>query len=190
MGQDAFVGEIFMFGGTFNMRNTAFCNGQLLAISSNTALFSLLGTYYGGNGTSTFALPNFQGNVPVGQGTSNYGQSFAIGEAAGSASVTLLSTELPQHDHSNQLNVPAVNTGAGTGTGTLVSDPIGAYPAVVASGTNLYSNVMGAGSMTPLISNLDANTSFAGGNQPHNNMQPYLAVTFVIALRGIFPARN
>lgn len=190
MGQEAFVGEIFMFGGNFAMVNTTFCNGQILAISQNTALFSLLGTNYGGNGMSTFALPNLQGNVPVGQGTSNYGQNFPVGDAGGSAGVTLLSTEMPLHDHNNQLNVPAVNTGAGTGTGTLVSDPIGAYPAVVASGTNLYSNVMGAGSMTPLISNLDANTSFSGGNQPHNNMQPYLAVTFVIALQGVFPARN
>lgn len=188
MPDQAFLGQISMWGGNFTMRGTAFCNGQLLAIQQNSALFSLLGTYYGGDGRTTFALPNFIGNVPVGQGTPTFG-SFVVGQSSGVATVSLLSTEIPPHNHNNQLTA-ALSAGGAPGNGTLISDPIGAYPATVANGTNLYANAAGSGAMTPLTSNLDSNTSIAGGSQPHNNMQPYLAVTFVIALQGIFPARN
>lgn len=181
---EVYVGEIFMFAGSFAMRNTALCNGQILAIASNTALFSILGTTYGGNGSSTFALPNLQGNVPVGQGYLG-GSSYVLGEYDGAENVTLLSPEMPGHSHNNQLTA-AMNAGSDT----LTSNPVGAYPALVASGTNLYASTAGSGFMTPLNSNLAGNTGIAGGSSPHNNMQPYLAVSFVIALRGVFPARN
>lgn len=182
MPSSPFVGEVFMFAGNFAMRGTALCNGQLLSISQNTALFSLLGTTYGGDGRSTFALPNFQGSVPVGQGQSNTGTSYGLGQVSGTPNVTLLQGEMPSHNHTLQVAM-------GTGTTPLTATAVGSFPAAAAP-TNLYSNTASANFMTPLNVALNSTTEVTGSSLPHNNMQPYLAVTFVVALQGEFPARS
>lgn len=174
-----FLAEITMFGGNFSPAGWALCNGQILAIQQNTALFSLLGTNYGGNGTSNFALPNMQGNLPMfwqqGPGLSNY----VIGETAGQSSVTLLSANLPNHTHS------VVTASAG-----MPSDKQSVPSTSVVLGNSgpgkAYSD---AGNGTPIQFSPLAITG-AGGNGGHTNQQPYLAVNFIIALSGIFPSRN
>ena len=169
-----FVAEIRMFAGNFAPKGWALCNGQILPISQNTALFSLLGTFYGGDGKSNFALPNLQGNVPVHMGQGPGLSDYVLGETAGSQTVTLLSSEMPAHNHpvscsSQQADQPS---------------PGGFVWAVEPTGlVNPYTS----GAPNVPMANLAGN---AGGNQPHNNLMPYLVVTFIIALQGIFPARN
>ena len=163
---DPFVAEIRIFPFNFAPRGWAFCDGQLMPISQNTALFSLLGTTYGGNGMTTFALPNLQGKVPV-----HMGSGFALGQTGGEASHTLSIAEMPQHPHvfqgtTNNADNPAV-------TGNLM-----------ATSANLYT---AANNLTTLDPSTVGN---AGGSQAHENMQPYLAVSFCIALQGIFPTQN
>jgi microcystin-dependent protein len=174
---DPFVGEIRIFAGNFAPRGWAMCNGQLLPISQNTALFSLLGTFYGGDGRTTFALPNLQGSAPLmagqGQGLSLYD----LGQTGGEPAVTLINTELPSHTH----------TVSATTTPGSVPDPANAVWGIagVARGTVMYSSSPGSSpAMSPQA------FSIAGSSQPHNNMPPYLVLTFIIALQGIFPARN
>lgn len=167
-----FIGEIKMFGGNFAIQGYALCNGQLLSISQNDALFSLIGTTYGGDGQNTFALPDLRGRLPIHQG-SLLGTNFPIGQQSGSETVTLTTNQIPAHNHS----MGASSDPAGTG------NPTGQVPAANST-ANIYSptaagSQTGAGSISP-----------TGGNQPHDNMQPYLCVTFIIALFGIFPPRN
>lgn len=170
-----FLAEIKMFAGNFAPRGWALCNGQLLPISQNTALFSLLGTTYGGNGISTFALPNLQGSAPMhaGQGP---GLTLRVeGESGGEQAVTLLTSQLPTHNHP----VEAFNGG-----GTQVSATNGYWANDGATrGKQVYASTQGA-SMNP------AAFGTTVGDQPHNNMPPYLVLNFIIALQGIFPARN
>lgn len=172
---DPFLAEIRMFGGNFAPRGWALCNGQLMAISQNTALFSLLGTTYGGDGKSTFGLPNLQGSAPMQQGQGAGLSLRFLGENGGEPSVTLLQSEMAMHTHT-------VNAYAGNGD---QNSPAGAVWGEVLNGrqgTPLYApspNVM----MNP------QSTGITGGSQPHNNMPPYLTVTFIIALQGIFPQR-
>jgi microcystin-dependent protein len=169
-----YIGEIRMFGGNFAPRGHAHCQGQLLSIAQNTALFALIGTIYGGDGQVTFALPDLRGRIPVcygqGPGLSNY----AIGQASGTESVTLLPTQLPAHTHT-----AACNSGAGNST-----TPANNFWAANAN-TGLPQYV--AAQNTPMAATALAT---AGGNQPHNNLMPILAITFIIALEGIFPSRN
>lgn len=169
---DPFVAEIRIFGFNFAPKGWAFCNGKLMAISQNTALFSLLGTTYGGDGRSTFALPDLQGRSPMfyGQGP---GLSYRdIGEAAGEETITLLQSEIPAHSHT--LN--------GVNDSGLQSNPGGALPARA----NIYKSNPGS---VPLVQmNLSA-VAPTGNSQPHNNMQPYLTLNMCIALQGIFPQR-
>jgi microcystin-dependent protein len=167
-----FIGEIRMFGGNFAPKNWAMCNGQILAISQNTALFSLLGTIYGGNGTSNFALPNLQSRSPMHQGQGPGLSDRVIGEEGGTENVTLLGANLPSHTH----GVMAVGS-AGTQT-----TPVGNSWA--SSTTRPYSNQAPNAAMAP------GTLGPTGGNQPHDNLQPYLVVTFIICLNGIFPSRN
>ncbi len=175
---EAFLGEIKIFPGNFAPKGYALCNGQLLSISQNTALFSLLGTNFGGDGKSTFALPNLQASFPMNFGDGPGLTPRVIGETGGEAAVSLLTTQIPVHTHG-----AACNTGGGT-----TDDPTGAEWAMAHLGkapimsytANLSSNAaMNTGALAP-----------AGGNQPHNNLVPYLVVNFIIALQGIFPARN
>ena len=170
-----FVAEIRIFTAGFAPKGWALCDGQLMSISQNTALFSLLGTTYGGNGTSNFALPNLQGCAPMQAGQGPGLTLRDLGETAGEQTVTLLQTEMPAHSH-------AVQAAAGGGLG----DPGGnVWASGIKTGPSLYS---GTGpnnvQMNPF------STSIAGGNLPHNNMQPFLGLTFIIALQGVFPARS
>ena len=172
-----FIAEIKMFGGNFAPRNYANCDGALLAINQNTALFSLLGTTYGGNGTTTFQLPNLQGRVPIHRGQSQGTSPYVLGEVGGVEDTTLLSTNLPSHSHPLTI---AASTGGGT-SGTP------GPTTVLASSTardRMYSTA------APDTTVIGGNSGLSGGNQPFSVVQPYLVVTFIIALQGIFPARN
>ncbi|MBP1291933.1 MULTISPECIES: phage tail protein [Bradyrhizobium] len=144
----------------------ALCNGQLLPINQNQALFSLFGTTYGGNGTTNFALPNLQGKVPL-----HMGQGFTQGQTGGETSHTLTISEMPQHPHTFQGTTNNADNAVLTGN-------------LMATSANLYT---AANNLTTLDPSTVAN---AGGSQPHENMQPYLTVNFCIALQGIFPSRN
>ncbi|MBN8887410.1 MAG: phage tail protein [Rudaea sp.] len=171
-----FVAEVKIFAGNFAPRGWAFCNGQIMAISQNTALFSLIGTFYGGNGTSNFALPNLQGSVPIGQGQGPGLSPYTVGETAGTTDVTLLSSEVPQHTHTMQ-------GFAGRG-GTPAKVPEANWSLTTSQGGSLYAP---AGS--PVSMDQTMATQLVG-SQPHNNMMPYLALSFIIALNGVFPPRN
>jgi microcystin-dependent protein len=167
---DPFLGEIKMFGGNYAPQGWAFCNGQLLPISQYDALFSLLGTTYGGDGQTTFALPDLRGRAPI-HTTSTYPQ----GAAVGSETVTLTQGQLPAHNH---------QAGALTGPGSA-NKPDGAVWAGSTISDNKYIGTINA----PAVLN-PAVLQNAGGNQPHNNMQPYQVVNFIIALEGIYPPQS
>jgi len=181
MASEALIGDISTFAGNFAPRGWAFCQGQILAIASNTALFSILGTTYGGNGQTTFALPNLQGRVPLGFGTGAGLSPYSLGEQAGSPTVTLLSTEMPQHTHT--MRAVTVNGDTNTVSGSQLAK---GFKGSLASGANAkyYSAQAPATNMSPFA------TSIAGGSQPHENMMPYLAINFIICMQGVFPARN
>lgn len=164
-----FLGEIKLVPYNFAPRGFAFCAGQILSIAQNTALFSLLGTTYGGNGTTTFALPDLQGRATIHAGTLAGGSNYTQGERSGSEVVTLLSTQLPSHTHD------PVEAEAG---GTSAADPGGRAPA--SGGPDLYASSSGATLVASVV----------GSSLPHENMAPFLVLNFVIALSGIFPARN
>ncbi|WP_186394807.1 phage tail protein [Stappia sp. TSB10GB4] len=174
---DPFVAEIRIFAGNFAPKNWAFCNGQIMPISQNTALFSLLGTTYGGDGKTTYALPDLQGRSPMqhGQGP---GLTFrALGESAGTPTVTLIQTEMPHHTHALQ----AVASGPFSGANSL--SPEGNLLSA-RSGVAQYTETS-----TPPESMAPQMVAMQGGSSPHNNMQPYLTLNFIIALYGIFPPR-
>lgn len=182
MAAEPFVAEIALFAFNFPPSGWAHCNGQLLPISQNTALFSLLGTTYGGNGSSSFALPNLQGCCLVHPGQGPGLSLRGLGEKSGSETVSLILTEIPAHTHSVQASL---KTGDSSVSTDVTANPIENYPA--ASTSNLYSDTAGAGTMIPL--NVDVRLGLAGGSTPHNNMQPYLTINFCIALQGVFPPR-
>ncbi|WP_440069629.1 phage tail protein [Tenacibaculum discolor] len=192
---EPFLGQIMMFGGNFAPRGWAFCNGQLLAISQNTALFSILGTTYGGDGRTTFALPDLRGRAPINSGGGSAGPGLSprpLGQRGGEQTHTLNITEMPSHSHSVQPNSShlklstdnAVNETPAAGDVPAVSNyPDGLSAKKVKSFGPPTNTVNGQSIAPPTILN-------NGGNLAHNNMQPYLAVNFVIALVGIFPSRN
>jgi microcystin-dependent protein len=163
-----FIGSIILFGGNFAPRGWAFCNGQVLAIAQNQALFSLLGTTYGGDGNTTFALPDLRGRVPVHPGQGPGLSQYDLGQVGGTETVTLLVSELPQHTHRQ----PATNGEQTT------NRPDGALPG--------RGGVYGEDSDGSML----APTTPVGGSQPHNNTQPYLGLNYIIALEGIYPSRN
>ncbi len=172
-----FVAEIRIFPFNFAPTGWAFCNGQLLPITQNTALFSLVGTFYGGDGKSTFGLPNLQGSAPLGFGSGPGLEPYVIGEFGGEASVTLTQNQMPAHGHT-------VQASSGSGTQSSPANADWANAKVLRQGTNLY---------TPGASNTTMSTqalSSTGGSLPHNNMPPYLVLNFCIALQGVFPARG
>ena len=171
-----FVAEIRIFGFNFAPKGWAFCNGQILPLSQNTALFSLLGTTYGGDGKSNFALPNLQGSAPLQQGQGAGLSLYDLGQTGGEQAVTLLDSEMPSHTHTVQ---------ADTAAGTLIP-PTGAAWATPGAGRNV--NIYHVSDANNVLMN-PLGVSVAGGSQPHNNMPPYLGLNFCIALQGIFPAR-
>jgi len=158
-----------MFGGSFAPQGWAFCDGQALAIAQNDALFNLIGTTYGGDGQNTFNLPDFRGRIPIHQGN-----GFTIGERAGVESVTLTLQQMPVHTHAPQCKSTAGELGS----------PQNAVWAASTANQAIYSNAPTNASMNATI--LPA----AGGSQPHNNMAPFLAISFIISLFGIFPTQN
>jgi len=173
---DPFVAEIRIFPFNFAPRGWAFCNGQLLPISQNTALFSLLGTTYGGDGKSTFALPDLQGSAPMHPGQGPGLSLHDLGEAAGTDTVTLLSPEMPIRSHSLLANAVAGDTNApDPGVSLARSHNATAYQTT--TNTNVVQFAFNMLSPT-------------GGSQPHNNLQPYLTFNFCIALQGVFPPRS
>lgn len=170
---EPFIAEIRIFAGNFAPRSWAFCNGQLLPVSQNTALFSLIGTTYGGDGRSTTALPNLEGRVPMHPGRGPGLTSRRLGQRGGVETVTLSEAQMPNHNH----------TANGTGSSANQRDPSGHMPATGGGrGTNLYAAANNTGAFRGL-----QNT---GGSQAHNNNQPFLAINFIIALQGLYPSRS
>jgi len=169
-----FVAEIRIFPFNFPPKGWAFCDGQILAISQNTALFSLLGTTYGGDGKSNFALPNLQGSAPMSPGQGPGLSLHDLGETGGSDTVTLLQSELPQHGHTLQGIAPAANR----------TSPVGNAFARASAGSPYGT------ATSPLVALSDQAVAPSGGGQPHNNMQPYLTLNFCIALQGVYPPRS
>lgn len=170
---EAFIGQITLFAGNFAPRSWSFCNGQLLSIAQNTALFSILGTTYGGDGVTTFALPNLQGRVAIHPGQSAGGSSYVLGEVGGTENVSILISNMPTHNHIVQA----------TETGTS-SDPKNLVPANESVNRNLIYGDPDGTTMLPAM------TLPMGGNIPINILQPFECINFIICTQGIFPSRN
>jgi len=166
-----YVGEIRMFGGNFAPSGWMFCEGQLLPISENEALFQLIGTTYGGDGQSTFQLPDLRGRVPLHQGNLSGGGTYTLGGTGGVETVTLTTSQIPSHTHAVQAN---------PGGGSQPS-PAGG---VLAGGVAMYKSQAAEVAFNP------ASVHAGGGNQPHTNFQPYLCVAFIISLFGVFPTQS
>ena len=174
---EPFLSEIRIFSFNFAPKGWALCNGQFLPINQNQALFSLLGTTYGGNGQTTFALPNLRGRVPVHQGSGH-----TLGEAAGSTAVTINQSTMPQHTHFLSNNMAVVDPNNGNTTNATQGSPAGNYWAN--NGKAQWCTSAPNAAMNPqAVGNV-------GGSQPHTNMQPYLALNFCIALQGVFPSQT
>ena len=173
-----FVAEIRIFACNFAPTGWAFCNGQLLPISQNTALFSLLGTFYGGDGKSTFALPNMQGSVPLNQGQGPGLSAYFLGQQSGTETVTLIQSEIPAHTHSWQCS-----------GNTDIADLKEPLPETIIA-TSLGGNAYAPTGSTPAATMNLQMLSVSGSSFPHNNMQPYLTLNFCIALQGVFPPRG
>lgn len=171
---DPFVAEIRLGGFNFAPKGWAFCDGQLLPLSQNTALFSLLGTTYGGDGKSNFSLPNLQGRMPMHPGQGPGLSLHDLGETGGTETVTLLESEIPRHTHQALAASPADPAVASPAGATLGAAPTRPY---IAPASNTSAVTM-------------APPQPAGGSQPHNNLPPFLVMNFIIALQGIFPARS
>jgi len=176
---EPFVAEIRIFAGNFAPRSWALCNGQIIAISQNTALFSLLGTTYGGDGRTTFALPNLQGRVPMHPGSGPGLTTRRLGEHIGTETVTLTEAQMANHTHTMR---------GSEDTGTS-NDPTGCIPAKFpgerGGAPNAYQSAP-----TNWVQMASSILGTTGGNSAHNNMQPYLALNFIIALQGIYPSRS
>jgi len=173
---DPFVAEIRIFPFNFAPKGWAFCDGQILPLSQNTALFSLLGTTYGGDGKSNFALPNMQGNAPMHPGQGPGLSLHDLGETGGSDTVSLLESEIPSHSHALMAS----------STNSSKPNPIGNALARIGSGATPYVAPAGA----PIVNFADNALAPAGGDQPHNNLQPYLTLNLCIALQGVYPPRT
>ena len=189
---EPFIGQVIMFAGNFAPRGWAFCEGQLLAINSNQALFSILGTTYGGDGRTTFALPDLRGRVAIHPGNGPGLPSYQLGQKGGADTTTINVTNMPSHNHQATVSVtsalhftPAAGDETSPGGGSLAIAPATAqiYSADPPPNTS---------SLAPasITNSATANILNNGGQQPFNNMQPYLAVNYIIALIGLFPSRN
>ncbi|MFN0212884.1 MAG: phage tail protein, partial [Saprospiraceae bacterium] len=174
-----FMAQITLFAGTFAPLNWAFCHGQLLSIDDNTALFALIGTIYGGDGITTFGLPDFRGRIPIGEGQGPGLPDYGLGEASGAESVTITTNTMASHTHTAAPTVPASTANASS------NNPNGNVPA--ATSTNFYAPLASANSA---LGGVSATVQNAGGATPVSLGMPALGLNFVIALEGIFPSRN
>lgn len=184
MSTEPFIGEVKLLAFNFAPKSYMLCAGQILSIASNTALFSLLGTTYGGNGQTTFALPDLQGRMPIGQGTGPGLPSHSMGEVSGTPTVTLMTSNMPAHNHQGTgltVGIP-VSTG-----GSDASSPEGAY--LADTGAEIYSSVSTPGKNYG-SSQVGGTTGITGSNMPFSVMNPYLVMNYSIAIYGIFPSRN
>jgi len=170
---DPFIAEVKLFAGNFAPRGWAFCEGQLLPISQNSALFSLIGTTYGGDGRTTFALPDLRGRVAIGPGNGPGLSSYREGQKGGQEHVTLTTNQMPSHNH-------AINANSNGGT---VSSPVGHFLADTSAFDFEYATTANSQMNSLMASN-------AGGSQSHENRQPFLAIYYIIALQGVFPSRS
>ncbi len=175
--QEQMLGEIKMFAGTYAPRGWAFCDGQLLSISQHEALFSILGTTYGGDGRTTFALPDLRGRVPMHEGSGPGLTSRRLGHKGGAEYNVLTVNNLPSHNHSASVTNPVYDDEANS------DDPTGKYPAV--SGENMYSD-----KKTTEGASQQVTVGYSGNSAPIGNVQPYTTINFIIALTGYFPSRN
>lgn len=171
---DPYIGEIRLFGGNFAPVGWMFCDGSILLISENDALFNLIGTTYGGDGQTTFALPNLCGRLPIHQGQGNGLSSRVMGQLGGSESVTLIAADLPSHNHTALANAGPGNADSPAGTYWSGSATTPQYVPGDQANTNMNNAAIGTN----------------GQNQPHDNMQPFLTVSFIISLSGIYPTQN
>lgn len=173
---DPFIASVNLVGFNFAPHGWAFCNGQIMSIQQNTALFSLLGNYYGGDGRTTFALPDFRGRIPVGLGQGPGLSNYGYGQMGGDPTVTLILNEMPSHSHTVVCNDTA-------GARTLKDTPVDNIPAKSSTSGKNYASTPNA-QMSPNM------VSVSGGNIPHNNMQPYLVLNYIIAITGTYPPRQ
>lgn len=178
---EGYIGEIRLFAATFAPRNWAYCAGQIISIASNTALFSILGTTYGGNGSTTFALPDLRGRTAVGTGQGAGLSSYSLGQAGGVENVTLVTTQLPSHQHSGNLLTSTNPASGGDPTGKFIGAGSRATPM-----PNVFTATAPNAPMAPGSVSCDP----TGGNQPHSNLQPYLGMNYIICQFGIYPSRN
>lgn len=189
---ETFLATILLWPVNFAPTGWAFCAGQLLSIAQNTALFSLIGTYYGGDGVQTFALPDFRGRIPVGAGSGPGLSTYNIGEKGGVENVTLLTNQMPQHLHSVALtftvsasNAQATNNVPAAGNSLAAVYDIGNANPIAGYNTTAPNTQLNIGSGA-----INGNTGLTGNNLPHTNLQPFLSVNYIIALQGIFPSRG
>jgi microcystin-dependent protein len=177
---EPFLGQIVVFGFGWPPINYLPCDGRLMSISDNTALFNLLGTTYGGDGINTFALPNFNSRIPVGQGQGRGLQSYVIGQIMGTEQVTLTSSNMPAHNHTVSFtNLPGKSESP-NGNVAMGTNPGGGVPPFYASGTTVQGTIaLNGGTITP-----------SGGSQPHENRQPYVALNYCIAIAGTYPSQG
>ena len=195
---DPFIAEIIMFGGNFAPRGWALCDGQLLSISSNSALFSILGTTYGGDGRTTFGLPDLRGRVAMHPGSGPGLTLRRLGEKSGMETVTLTTNQIPSHNHTATATASGTGTGTSYGTDTQGDNGFLGGRTWAHVGANLYKDAtpnvaMKAGNvtldnLTVTVDNVTVNNT--GGSQAHTNVQPFQCVNFIIALVGVFPSRN
>lgn len=178
---DAFISSIILFGANFAPRGWALCQGQILSIAQNTALFSLLGVNYGGNGQTTFGLPDLQGRTPIGAGAGAGRTPRTLGEIGGMETHTLTTAEMPNHAHT--VTIPAI-----TSNGTTPTPAANTFLAATVTdrGAPIYSYTTGV----PNVASNGGATSNVGNNQSHNNMQPFQVLNYIICMEGIFPSRN
>lgn len=168
-----YLGEIRMFGGNYAPFGWAFCNGQMLSIAQNNALYNLLGTTYGGDGVNNFGLPDLQGRVPVHQGQAQSGSNYVLGQKSGSETVTLTVSQIPSHSH----------TAVGMSSGNATTNPLNA------TWGNSGINNKSFGPTANATMNARS-LSMTGGNQPHDNLMPFLVISFIISLQGLYPSAN
>lgn len=202
---EPYIGQVCMFAGSFAPRGWAFCQGQLLSIAQNSALFSILGTTYGGNGQTTFGLPDLRGRLPLGPGQGPGLTPIVAGEMSGTENVTILSTQMPMHTHATTTTATATSTGtlqvAGTGsnasatpsaTNNVLGASVAGGPPSAAIWSDALTNPVTLANPETIDTSVNVNVTVqtAGGSQPLPIRNPYLGINFIIALEGVFPSRN